>query len=211
MYPLFFTLFLLILLSNFLGLIPYGYSITSLIINNFLLSFSFVVGLTLLGFSIQGFRYLNLFVPSNVPTLLIPPLIVIEIISHVAKIFSLSIRLFANIMAGHILLHILTGFILQLSKINLILGFFPFVIVWIIIFLEFGITFLQAYVFIVLLTIYFEENLGLSKQTYSIIKRLNKLKSNYFIINTNFYNEVFFLLSLKKRKIFNIPSVTFKI
>jgi hypothetical protein len=114
-------------------------------------------------------------------------------------------------MAGHILLHILTGFILQLSKINLILGFFPFVIVWIIIFLEFGITFLQAYVFIVLLTIYFEENLGLSKQTYSIIKRLNKLRSNYFIINTNFYNEVFFLLSLKKRKIFNIPSITFKI
>jgi len=90
-------------------------------------------------------------------------------------------------MAGHILLHILTGFILQLSKINLILGFFPFVIVWIIIFLEFGITFLQAYVFIVLLTIYFEENLGLSKQTYLAIKNINGLKSNYFFINTNFF------------------------
>jgi hypothetical protein len=138
-----------------------------------------------------------------VPTVLIPPLIVIEIISHIAKIFSLSIRLFANIMAGHILLHILTGFILQLSKINLVLGFFPFVIVWIIIFLEFGITFLQAYVFIVLLTIYFEENLGLSKQTYSLIKNMNGLKSNYFIINTNFYNEVFFFLNLKKKKLFN--------
>jgi F0F1-type ATP synthase membrane subunit a len=60
----------------------------------------------------------------DVPSVLIPPLIVIEIISHIAKIFSLSIRLFANIMAGHILLHILTGFILQLSKINLVLGFF---------------------------------------------------------------------------------------
>ncbi len=135
--------------------------------------------------------------------MLIPPLVVIEIISHIAKIFSLSIRLFANIMAGHILLHILTGFILQLSKINLILGFFPFAIVWIIIFLEFGITFLQAYVFIVLLTIYFEENLGLSKKTYAAIKNINRLKSNYFIINTKFYNEMFFFFNLKKKKLFN--------
>ena len=131
--------------------------------------------------------------------MLIPPLVVIEIISHIAKIFSLSIRLFANIMAGHILLHILTGFILQLSKINLVLGFFPFAIVWIIIFLEFGITFLQAYVFIVLLTIYFEENLGLSKKTYAAIKNINRLKSNYFIINTKFYNEMFFFFNLKKK------------
>lgn len=106
-------------------------------------------------------------------------------------------------MAGHILLHILTGFILQLSKINLILGFFPFAIVWIIIFLEFGITFLQAYVFIVLLTIYFEENLGLSKKTYAAIKNINRLKSNYFIINTKFYNEMFFFFNLKKKKLFN--------
>jgi hypothetical protein len=120
-------------------------------------------------------------------------------------------------MAGHILLHILTGFILQLSKINLVLGIFPFVIVWIIIFLEFGITFLQAYVFIVLLTIYFEENLGLSKKTYSKISSMNDKRNpitritrrNYkginskFNINTNFYNEVFFFLNLKKKKLFN--------
>lgn len=132
--------------------------------------------------------------------MLIPPLIIIEIISHIAKIFSLSIRLFANIMAGHILLHILTGFILQLSKINLVLGIFPFLIVWIIIFLEFGITFLQAYVFIVLLTIYFEENLGLSKKTYSIIKNMNGLKSNYFFINKVFYNEYFFISKINNRK-----------
>ena len=99
--------------------------------------------------------------------MLIPPLVVIEIISHIAKIFSLSIRLFANIMAGHILLHILTGFILQLS------------------------------------TIYFEENLGLSKKTYAAIKNINRLKSNYFIINTKFYNEMFFFFNLKKKKLFN--------
>ena len=80
---------------------------------------------------------------------------------------------------------------------------FPFAIVWIIIFLEFGITFLQAYVFIVLLTIYFEENLGLSKKTYAAIKNINRLKSNYFIINTKFYNEMFFFFNLKKKKLFN--------
>lgn len=103
-------------------------------------------------------------------------------------------------MAGHILLHILTGFILQLSKINLILGIFPFLIVWIIIFLEFGITFLQAYVFIVLLTIYFEENLGLSKKTYTLIKTINGLKSNYFFINKSFYNEYFFIQQRNNNK-----------
>ena len=113
-------------------------------------------------------------------------------------------------MAGHILLHILTGFILQLSKINLVLGFFPFAIVWIIIFLEFGITFLQAYVFIVLLTIYFEENLGLSKKTYALIKSINGLKSNNFIINTAFYNEVFFFLNLKKKKLYNLKFLNYE-
>lgn len=85
-------------------------------------------------------------------------------------------------MAGHILLHILTGFILQLSKINLVLGIFPFLVVWAILILELGISFLQAYVFLVLLTIYFEENLNFSQdQMY-----LNKI---YLNINT-FENEL---------------------
>jgi hypothetical protein len=86
---------------------------------------------------------------------------IIEIISHVAKVFSLAIRLFANIMSSHILLHILAGFTLKILDFNLILGLIPCIIILIIVFLEIGIAFLQAYVFTVLLAIYFEETFKL--------------------------------------------------
>lgn len=86
---------------------------------------------------------------------------IIEIISHVAKVFSLAIRLFANIMSSHILLHILAGFTLKILDFNLVLGLIPCIIILIIVFLEIGIAFLQAYVFTVLLAIYFEETFKL--------------------------------------------------
>lgn len=81
----------------------------------------------------------------------------IEIISHVAKAFSLAIRLFANIMSSHILLHILAGFTITIINFNMIIGLIPCLLILIIVFLELGIAFLQAYVFTVLLAIYFEE------------------------------------------------------
>ncbi|MBK9073341.1 MAG: F0F1 ATP synthase subunit A [Myxococcales bacterium] len=110
---------------------------------------------------IQGVYYYQLFIPKNLPTYLIPFLMIIEIISHVAKVFSLAIRLFANIMSSHILLHILAGFTLKILDFNLILGLIPCIIILIIVFLEIGIAFLQAYVFTVLLAIYFEETFKL--------------------------------------------------
>jgi len=85
----------------------------------------------------------------------------IEIISHVAKAFSLAIRLFANIMSSHILLHILAGFALKILDFNILIGLIPCVLILAIVFLEIGIAFLQAYVFTVLLTIYFEETFKL--------------------------------------------------
>ena len=86
---------------------------------------------------------------------------IIEIISHVAKVFSLAIRLFANIMSSHILLHILAGFTLKILDFNLLLGLIPCIIILIIVFSEIGIAFLQAYVFTVLLAIHFEETFKL--------------------------------------------------
>ena len=83
-----------------------------------------------------------MFVPSNVPVLLLPFLVVIEIISHIAKIFSLAIRLFANMMSGHVLLHILTGFVLSLGKMNLFFVVLPLIVIYAIILLEYGLTFL---------------------------------------------------------------------
>jgi hypothetical protein len=104
-----------------------------------------------------------MFVPSGVPVALLPFLVIIEIISHIAKIFSLAIRLFANMMSGHVLLHILTGFFLQLAKQNFLLIFFPTFLIMAIVLLEYGITFLQAYVFVTLMAIYFEEHFGFTK------------------------------------------------
>lgn len=105
-----------------------------------------------------------MFIPSNVPLLLLPALVVIEIISHLAKIFSLAIRLFANMMSGHVLLHILTGFVLDLAKKNFLFIIFPTISIISIIFLEYGITLLQAYVFATLLAIYFEEHFGFAQE-----------------------------------------------
>lgn len=113
-----------------------------------------------------------MFVPTGVPIFLLPFLVIIEVISHIAKIFSLAIRLFANMMSGHVLLHILTGFIIQLAKINFLFIIFPIVLIFAIILLEYGLTFLQAYVFVTLLAIYFEEHFGFSQEDKNKVSKL---------------------------------------
>lgn len=109
---------------------------------------------------------------------------IIEIISHVAKVFSLAIRLFANIMSSHILLHILAGFTLKILDFKLVLGLIPCVIILIIVFLEIGIAFLQAYVFTVLLAIYFEETFKLLE----LQPNLKKSEHRPLVINFDFIN-----------------------
>merc|ERR1712110_545725 len=96
----------------------YPYTNTAFLLQNFVISFQAVIGLTLIGIFVRSYHFYKMFVPSNVPVVLLPFLVIIEIISHVAKIFSLAIRLFANMMSGHVLLHILTGFVLDLAKKN---------------------------------------------------------------------------------------------
>merc|ERR1712137_182836 len=132
-YPFLYHIFLFILFNNLLGLVPYGFSNSAFIIHNFVLSFFCLVGLTLIGIFIQGIYYYKLFIPKNVPAALIPFLMVIELISHIAKAFSL------------------------------ILGLIPCILILAIVFLEIGIAFLQAYVFTILLAIYFEETFVLLK------------------------------------------------
>lgn len=109
---------------------------------------------------------------------------IIEIISHFAKTFSLAIRLFANIMSSHILLHILAGFTLTIFNNTTLIGFIPCFLIIIIIFLEFGIAILQAYVFTILLAIYFEETFNLLtlksnkklKPVFPLVLELNTFK-----------------------------------
>ena len=156
------TLFFFILLSNLIGLIPSSFTLTSHIILTFMLGFSSVVGLTILGFLKQKWTFLNLFVPKGVPAALLPLLVLIEIVSYVSRGFSLAIRLFANLMSGHSLLHILLFFTTQLFTISFLVGILTLALISAIFLLEIGIAFLQAYVFVVLISIYLKDSYEVS-------------------------------------------------
>ena len=142
-----------------------------------------------------------MFVPSNVPVVLLPFLVVIEIISHVAKIFSLAIRLFANMMSGHVLLHILTGFVLDLAKKNFLFIVFPIMLIMSIVVLEYGITLLQAYVFATLLAIYFEEHFGFSQEDQNKVSKLITINGQKtFVVKSNSFLNSFMtsLMNIKE-------------
>lgn len=152
------TLFFYILISNFMGLVPFSFTITSHIMLTFMLGASSVIGLTIIGFLKQKMHFLELFVPKGVPKALLPLLVFIEVVSYIARGFSLSIRLFANLMSGHSLIHILLFFITKILKFNYIFGFIGLFLIGIIFLLEIGISFLQAYVFAVLVSIYLKDS-----------------------------------------------------
>lgn len=162
LFPLFFLTFGFVLFCNILGLTPYAFTPTSHIILTFILAFSYFVGLTILGFMRQGIHFLSLFVPSGVPLVILPLMIIIEIMSYCIRPISLSVRLFANMLAGHTLLHIVAGFGVNLLKFNFIFGLLPILLLLAITGLEFGIAFLQAYVFVILLSIYLKDSISIS-------------------------------------------------
>lgn len=108
---LFYSVFLFILVSNLVGVMPFGFTITSHLILTIFFSLSLFIGHNIVGVFWNEEKYFCLFLPNNIPFIIIPLLVVIEFISYYSRIFSLSIRLFANMMSGHILLKILIGFI----------------------------------------------------------------------------------------------------
>lgn len=153
------SVFYLILLGNICGLIPFSFTITSHLIYTFALSLAIWLGITLLAIVIQGVKFVKLFIPSGAPVLLLVLLVPIEIISYVARCFSLAIRLFANMMSGHTLLNILSGFVIKIGGSGyLLLALAPFAVVMAVTVLEVGIAFLQAYVFLVLVCIYLKDS-----------------------------------------------------
>jgi ATP synthase subunit 6 len=155
--PLFFTTFMFILISNLIGLMPFGFTMTSHILLTFTLALAFNIGFLILGFQKQGISFLKLFVPKGVPFLFKPLIIVIEVVSYLIRTFSLSLRLFANMMAGHTLLHILASFCFVGGTI---FSFVPWLLVFAVVLLEFAIAFIQAYVFVILLTIYLNDSIN---------------------------------------------------
>lgn len=150
-FPFIVTLFFFILACNLIGMIPGSYTITSqLVVTGTFAAFIFVMTL-IIGFSKHGFKFLGILVPPGVPKIMIPVMIPIEIISMLARPISLSVRLFANMTAGHTILFVL--FTLAMSA-PLMIGWVPFGFTVIINGLELAIAFIQAYIFTILTCVY---------------------------------------------------------
>ena len=159
-FPFVFTLFVFVLFANIIGLIPYSFTVTSQLIITVtlaLLVFFIVVGY---GFWRNGLHFLNLFVPKVVPKLILPAIVAIEVLSFLSRPVSHSVRLFANMLAGHITLQVFAGFVIMLGSAG-ILGLFgatlPFIMVVLLTALELLVAFLQAYVFAILTCIYLND------------------------------------------------------
>jgi F-type H+-transporting ATPase subunit a len=157
-FPFIFTLFMFILFCNLLGLIPYSFTATSHIIVTFALAAVVFIGVTIIGFVRHGAHFLKLFVPSGVPIFLLPLIVVIEIISYLTRPISLSVRLFANMMAGHTMLKVFAGFVVGLG---VLLGWAPLAFITALTALELLIAILQAYVFAILSCIYLNDAINL--------------------------------------------------
>lgn len=157
-FPFIFTLFTFILALNMLGMIPYTFTSTSHIIVTFALALTVFLGVTIVGFVKHGAGYLRLFVPSGVPAILLPLLVVIEVISYLTRPISLSVRLFANMMAGHTMLKVFGSFVVGLGVIG---GWAPLTFMVAITGLEVLVAFLQAFVFAILSCIYLNDALHL--------------------------------------------------
>ncbi len=159
-FPLVFSLFMFVLVANLFGMFPYFFTVTSHLIVTFALAMLVIGTVVVYGFWRHGLRFLGLFVPHGVPGLLVPLVVMIEIISFLSRPISLSVRLFANMLAGHITLKVFAGFVTSLSALGAIgIGgaILPFAMTVALTGLEFLVAFLQAYVFAVLTCMYLND------------------------------------------------------
>jgi len=157
-FPLLFLVFFIVLFSNLIGLVPFFFTPTSHIFITFSIALTCNLAFILIGFAENGLSFFKLFFPKGSPLWLFPVIVAIEFVSYLLRTFSLSIRLFANMMAGHTLLHILSSFVTAFANIGYTFtALFPFILVLAVIGLELAIAFLQAYVFIILLCIYLND------------------------------------------------------
>jgi len=157
-FPFIFSLFMFVLFCNMVGMLPYSFTVTSHIIVTLIMALFIFIAVTIIGFLKHGFKYLSIFVPSGVPAVLLPLITVIEIISYLSRPVSLSVRLFANMMAGHTMLKVFGGFVVSLGVLG---GWLPLSFSVALTGLEILVAFLQAYVFAILTCIYLNDALNL--------------------------------------------------
>jgi F-type H+-transporting ATPase subunit a len=154
-FPLIFSLFMFVLFGNLLGLIPYSFTYTSHIIVTFAMAAVVFIGVTIIGFKKHGLHFLSFLMPAGVPIFLAPLIVPIEVLSYFTRPVSLSLRLFANMTAGHTMLKVFAGFVALLG----VFGVVPLLLVAALTGLEMIIAFLQAYVFTILTCVYLNDAL----------------------------------------------------
>ena len=156
--PLIFTLFMFISTCNLFGMIPYGFTVTSHISITFALAIMVFLLVTLLGFALHGLHFFSLFLPKGTPWWLAPLMIVIELFTYLARPISLSLRLTANMVAGHVLLKVIAGFVVSMS---IYLKIFPIPFISVLIGFEIFVAILQAYIFTILSCVYLNDAINL--------------------------------------------------
>ena len=157
-FPFVFSLFMFILFANLIGLLPYSYTFTSHIIVTFAMAITVFVGVTVIGIVRHKLHFFSIFLPPGVPVIMAPILVPIEIVSYLSRPVSLSIRLFANMMAGHTMMKVFAGFVVPLGIIG---GWAPLAVDVALTGFEFMIAFLQAYVFTILTCLYLNDAINL--------------------------------------------------
>jgi len=157
--PFIFTIFFFVLCANLLSVIPFGIALTSHLIVSMWLSLSTCSAIFLLGLLYNNLKFLKIFIP-KCPIASLPVLILIELFSYIIRAFSLSIRLTANILAGHTLVNIISVFIVNTLSINILFSFMGFIGIFAILLLELGVACLQAYVMTILICIYLKDIFG---------------------------------------------------
>jgi ATP synthase subunit 6 len=164
-FPFIFSLFIFILIANLIGLIPFSSTVTSYLIVTFAMAIMVLLGVNIIAGRFHGLVYFGHFLPSGCPFPLYPLIIPIEFISYVFRVVSLSVRLFANMMAGHTLLAVLAGFgwtMVTAGSTELLLAHpFPILVVFVLVFLETAVAIIQSYVFTILTCMYLDEAINL--------------------------------------------------
>lgn len=162
-FPFFLYLFIYICINNLIGILPYSFTTTSHLSVTFSLSFTVWFGCTIIGFSENGTRFFSVIFPRGIPFAIVPFLVAIELISYIFRSVSLALRLFANIVAGHILLDTLALFLHKMiypsmiTITNLLIAILPFIMCIVLILFEMVVALLQGYIFVVLSCIYLKD------------------------------------------------------
>jgi len=157
-FPFVFTIFMFVLIGNMVGMLPYSFTFTSHIIVTFALAAIVFIGVTILGFAKHGMHFFSFFVIPGLPWYMLPLLIPIEVISYLSRPISLSVRLFANMLAGHTLIKVFAMFVITMPFYS---GILPLAFIVALTGLEILIAFLQAYVFAILTCLYINDALHL--------------------------------------------------